>query len=210
MTSEPGRAATAAMGRCIELALPRPIFYRFLPMNTMQDDDLANVMRALGHGERPAVAVGEHRLGQARGGRGVDVDHARVDAPQCVVGQEAGGGAGAQALDVVLRDIGVDLPALRVDQDAQCLAGIEPASRLPLRIDIAPDPGERRLELHAAEFLAGGLDLGELLSKTPGGGARLLEPLGLGMQAGELGNECRGARLVAGLHEILRVGDLRG
>ena len=43
------------MGRCIELALPRPIFYRFLPMNTMQDDDLANVMRALGHPVRLSI-----------------------------------------------------------------------------------------------------------------------------------------------------------
>ena len=43
------------MGRLFDLALHLPIFYRSTTMNTMQDDDIANVMRALGHPVRLSI-----------------------------------------------------------------------------------------------------------------------------------------------------------
>jgi len=43
------------MGRCFCLAFAAPFFYRFLTMNQLPDDDIANMMRALGHPVRLSI-----------------------------------------------------------------------------------------------------------------------------------------------------------
>ena len=54
------------------------------------------------------------------------------------------------------------LPAARVDQDPQRLLATDPLARFPVRIDVHPDPGKRRLQVQPSHLRTSGASLFEL------------------------------------------------
>ena len=147
--------------------------------------------------DRAAVAGGQQRFGDGRGAGTVDVDNLAKNGLHAALRVEDSAGAGLEAVDVVLSDIGLDLPALRIDEDAERGARTDPHAGLQLSVGIEPEAGEAGAQREAPQFVGGGAQLGDLLVEASGGDAGLLDAALLRLQAGQLHVEGAQAGLVA-------------
>ncbi|MCY1262691.1 hypothetical protein D9M70_109790 [compost metagenome] len=155
--------------------------------------------------QRAAVAGGEHGVFQAGDTGGADGDDLAGQRQRLAVGIEAHAAAGLQAVDFVLLDVGVHLPAAGVDEDAQRLAAADPLPGLPVRRQVLPDSGERRLQVQPRHLRARGPRLFLLHPQLLPGGDLFGQPGRVGHQSGQ-------ARLVAadaGLGAAHLQGDVR-